>query len=72
MGAVHAVSLKYVAFSAMSATAARWVMPIAIDELLFAEEQDLNGWLGSVAGETLWPFCGFLLVLACFLNTLIV
>lgn len=42
MGAVHGVSLKYVAFAGISAFAARWVMPMDIDQLLFADG-DLQG-----------------------------
>lgn len=42
MGAVHGVSLKYVAFAGVSAFAARWVMPMDIDQLLFADG-DLQG-----------------------------
>lgn len=42
MGAVHGVSLKYVAVACMSAFAARYVMPIDVDQLLFADA-DVNG-----------------------------
>eukprot|EP00913_Durusdinium_trenchii_P002287 g2111.t1 len=43
MGAVHGVSLKYVAFGSIAALTARWITPVALEELIFEEEVELNG-----------------------------